>query len=83
MKNIDTIKTIDVTLRDGGYRNNFSFSMDYVLEHARFIQESRIDYIEIGYRNGSVIQYENQGVTGYTKNKYIKDLNLIRIDIWN
>jgi 4-hydroxy 2-oxovalerate aldolase len=74
MKNIDNLKLIDVSLRDGGYRNNFCFGIEYVLEHAKYMQAAGIDYIEIGYRNGSVVQYESMGVTGYSKNEYIRTL---------
>ncbi|MDD5280468.1 hypothetical protein [Acidithiobacillus sp.] len=86
MKNIGDLKLIDVTLRDGGYRNNFGFCMDYILEHARLIQSSGVEYIEIAYRNGSIVHYENMGVTAYGSNEYIKtlkyelpDMNLVVI----
>lgn len=68
------LRLIDVTLRDGGYRNNFDFSMKYVLEHANDIQESGCDYIEVGYRNGSVAPSPNMGLTGHGSNEYIKAL---------
>lgn len=68
------LKLIDVTLRDGGYRNNFDFSMKYVLEHAHDIQESGCEYIEIGYRNGSFAPSPNMGLTGHGSNEYIKAL---------
>lgn len=74
MENIDSLKVIDVTLRDGGYRNNFGFCMDYVLDHARSIQASGVEYIEIGYRNGSIVSYDNMGVTAYGSNEYIRTL---------
>lgn len=74
MENIDSLKVIDVTLRDGGYRNNFGFCMDYVLDHARYIQASGVEYIEIGYRNGSIVSYDNMGVTAYGSNEYIRTL---------
>jgi 4-hydroxy 2-oxovalerate aldolase len=68
------LRLIDVTLRDGGYRNNFDFSMKYVLEHARDIQESGCEYIEVGYRNGSVVPSPNMGLTGHGSNEYIRAL---------
>lgn len=74
MKNFDNLKVIDVTLRDGGYRNNFNFSMDYVLDHARLVQASGVEYIEVGYRNGPIVHYENMGLTAYGSNEYIKTL---------
>jgi 4-hydroxy 2-oxovalerate aldolase len=74
MYNIGNMKLVDVTLRDGGYRNNFSFDMNYILDHARLIQQARIDYLEIGYRNGSAIKYDGMGLTGYADNQYIQTL---------
>lgn len=74
METTDNLKIIDVTLRDGGYRNNFGFCMDYVLDHARLIQASGVEYIEICYRNGSIVHYKNMGVTAYGSNRYIKTL---------
>jgi 4-hydroxy 2-oxovalerate aldolase len=74
MENLDNLKVIDVTLRDGGYRNNFGFGMDYVLNHARLVQASGVEYIEIGYRNGSIIHNDNMGVTAYGSNDYIRTL---------
>lgn len=74
MESIGDLKLIDVTLRDGGYRNNFGFSMDYIVEHARLIQLSGVEYIEIAYRNGSVVHHENMGLTAYGSNEYIKTL---------
>ncbi|MHC2184424.1 hypothetical protein ACVLV4_000048 [Rathayibacter agropyri] len=48
------ITNIDVTLRDGGYRNSFNFSLEYALAHARSSVASGFDWAEIGYRKGSL-----------------------------
>lgn len=44
---------IDVTLRDGGYRNAFAFTLDYVLAHSRLSIDAGFEWVEIAYRNGS------------------------------
>lgn len=62
---------IDVTLRDGGYRNNFSFSPEYVVEHVRRLYEAGVDYVEAGYRNGSILPIENLGMTGMCTAQYL------------
>lgn len=59
-----TIVNIDVTLRDGGYRNGFAFSLDYVLRHAQLSIESGFDWVEIAYRNGSFKPISPLGLTG-------------------
>lgn len=74
MEHISNLKVIDVTLRDGGYRNNFGFDIDYVLDHARLIQASGVDHIEIGYRNGSIIRNDNMGPVAFGSNDYIRTL---------
>ncbi|MDD7804877.1 MAG: hypothetical protein PUP46_04825 [Endozoicomonas sp. (ex Botrylloides leachii)] len=68
------INNIDVTLRDGGYQNNFSFSESYVIEHVQNISESEIEWIEIAYRNGSYKQIPNIGITGRGDNSYIENI---------
>lgn len=62
---------IDVTLRDGGYRNNFAFSPEFAAEHVQRLYEAGVDYVEVGYRNGSVLPIENIGMTGMCTAKYL------------
>ncbi|MCF2436670.1 hypothetical protein LV779_30885 [Streptomyces thinghirensis] len=45
-----SIVNIDVTLRDGGYRNSFHFPLDYALKHAKLTVEAGFDWVEIAYR---------------------------------
>lgn len=69
------LKNLDVTLRDGGYRNRFSFSLDYVIEHIKNLTDSRVEYIEIGYRNGPFKSMNNVGQTALCSNDYIQLLH--------
>ncbi|MCX4240909.1 beta/alpha barrel domain-containing protein [Paraliomyxa miuraensis] len=62
---------VDVTLRDGGYRNNFAFSPEYAVEHVQRLYEAGVDYVEVGYRNGSVLPIENIGMTGLCTAQYL------------
>ena len=64
-------QVIDVTLRDGGCRNNFGFSAEYAVEHARRLYEAGVDYVEVGYRNGSILPIENIGMTGLCDARYL------------
>ena len=68
----EMITNIDVTLRDGGYRNSFEFSQSYAIEHARLSVESGTDWVEIGYRGGSINPKTSTGLTGRCDNSYIK-----------
>ena len=51
---INNIKMIDVTLRDGGYKKNFHFADDEVEKIITTLDRAGIEYIEVGYRNGSI-----------------------------
>ncbi|WP_434606401.1 hypothetical protein J3P80_10330 [Pseudomonas sp. D2-30] len=57
------IKIIDVTLRDGGYRNDFNFTVDYAQSAISQMIEAGIPYCEIGYRNGSFVRKHEHGLT--------------------
>lgn len=66
------INMIDVTLRDGGYRTNFHFSdheLDAILSS---LDASRVEYIEVGYRNGPIHSISNIGPAGICDKNYLK-----------
>ena len=45
----NNIKILDVTLRDGGCVNNFDFGQAYMEEILHGLEDSGVDYIELGY----------------------------------
>jgi len=45
------IKVVDCTIRDGGLMNNSHFPHELVQNVYRSVCESRVDYVELGYRN--------------------------------
>jgi 4-hydroxy 2-oxovalerate aldolase len=54
MKNIEEtiqLETLDCTLRDGGYINNWEFSDEEVLSCYEAVSLSGIDYFEIGFKS--------------------------------
>lgn len=67
-----TIQLVDVTLRDGGYRNTFSFTQSQVNRITQSLGQAGIDYIEIGYRNGSFEPVAGIGLTGLTPDCMIR-----------
>lgn len=67
-----SLVNIDVTLRDGGYRNDFGFVLDYVLTHAQLSVEAGFDWIEVAYRNGPFKQVSNLGLTGRGEDDLIR-----------
>jgi 4-hydroxy 2-oxovalerate aldolase len=66
-----TLVNIDVTLRDGGYRNGFGFDLDYARAHARLSVAAGFDWVEIAYRKGSFKPTPNLGLTGRGDDDYI------------
>ena len=69
-----SFKVLDVTLRDGGYRNNFHFDQSVARRIVKDLSESNVDYIEVGYRNGLAKDSGELGSTGQSTNAYIQDL---------
>ena len=51
MKNLENIKVLDCTLRDGGYINDWQFSNEFGHELYRALSEANVDYVEIGFFN--------------------------------
>lgn len=46
---MNNFKILDVTLRDGGCVNNFNFGSYYMTKILKSLEESKVDYIELGY----------------------------------
>ena len=65
---MNSIKVLDVTLRDGGCVNNFNFGQVYMEKILKAQEESKVEMIEMGYlddKNGSEsgrTQYLNEQV---------------------
>lgn len=66
------IEILDVTLRDGGYKTNFHFSRDHVRHLLTILDQSHINYVEVGYRNGSFKVIPNIGETGLCPRYYLE-----------
>ena len=69
---MNSLKVLDVTLRDGGCVNNFNFGQTYMEKILSAQEESGVDIIELGYMdefNGSEYgrtQYKNEQVISET-----------------
>jgi len=66
------LTNIDVTLRDGGYRNGFSFPLGYAVEHAVRSAAAGLQWVEIAYRKGSFKPMPGIGLTGRGEDDYIR-----------
>ena len=66
---MNSIKVLDVTLRDGGCVNNFNFGQAYMDMILEALENSGVDFIELGYldeKNGT-----EQGRTQYNNERVI------------
>ncbi|MGN0031966.1 MAG: hypothetical protein ACI37Q_08435 [Candidatus Gastranaerophilaceae bacterium] len=45
------VKILDCTIRDGGHITNWNFEDEYVIDLIKTLNNSKITYCEIGYRN--------------------------------
>ena len=72
MKN--KFKILDCTLRDGGYYNNWNFEKKLVNEYLRAINETNIQYIELGFR--TLGKKKIKGNTAYTTDEFINSLSI-------
>lgn len=68
-----TFNLLDVSLRDGGHRTNFHFSHTQLRNILTPLDNSGIDYVEVGYRNGSLHPIANLGRAGFCDREYLDD----------
>ena len=70
------INLLDCTLRDGGYYNNWDFSKDLIQDYILSLNETGVEYIELGFRSLSIKNY--MGPCAYTKDTFINSLKIPR-----
>ncbi len=74
MKTNLKINLIDCTLRDGGYYNNWDFSINLVNEYLKTMSKIGVEYVELGFRS---FQSESfKGSNWYTTDNYINNLKI-------
>lgn len=69
---MNTLQLMDVSLRDGGHRTNFHFQNEDLEALLTPLDQSGIEYIEIGYRNGSLHPIPNMGQAGRCAKQYLE-----------
>ena len=64
---MDNIRVLDVTLRDGGIVNDFKFGEDNIKLIIKSLEESGLDFIEVGYleKNTGTERGRSQYITEY------------------
>ena len=71
MESFPVIQLLDVTLRDGGHRTNFHFSPSELQNIVYPLDKSGVEYIESGYRNGSLHPIDDLGPAGFCHKEYL------------
>jgi 4-hydroxy 2-oxovalerate aldolase len=66
-----SINLLDVSLRDGGHRTNFHFTDENLARILKPMDNSGFEYIEIGYRNGSLHPIPDIGPAGLCEKAYL------------
>lgn len=68
------LKILDCTLRDGGYYNNWNFSINLINSYLKSISKTNIEFIEIGFKSN--VKDKNIGPTGKINDNFLKSINL-------
>jgi 4-hydroxy 2-oxovalerate aldolase len=68
-------KILDCTIRDGGYLNNWDFSIDLVKDLYRSVSKSGVDYIEIGFRStNKYFDPKDVGIWRFTPEELVNNI---------
>lgn len=70
----NTINLLDCTLRDGGYYNNWNFSLSFIQKYINNIYSTGIKNIELGFRFNDTKKIK--GLTGYTDQNLLENLKI-------
>ena len=66
------LKILDCTLRDGGYYNNWDFSLNFVSAYLDAVSASNIDIVEIGLR--SLLKDSYKGPYAFSSEGFLRSL---------
>lgn len=75
MNQKSSVKVLDCTLRDGGYYNNWDFSLETVNFYLQSLEAAKVDIVEIGFRS---LPQKNRffGAFAYTTDDFLATLDL-------
>ena len=74
MNTRNKITHLDCTLRDGGYYNNWNFSIPLIEKYLEVMSDIKIDYVEIGFR--SLDKKEFRGACAYSTDEFLNTLKI-------
>ncbi|MCW1954951.1 MAG: aldolase catalytic domain-containing protein [Roseobacter sp.] len=73
-QDLPSLKLLDCTLRDGGYYNNWDFSLEEAQDYIDNLARGGVDIIEIGFRFTPKAEF--LGPFAYTRESLLKKLHL-------
>ena len=59
------LKVLDCTLRDGGYYNNWNFSIQLINKYLKVMSDIKVDYVEIGFRSMEKKEFSEEKLNLY------------------
>ena len=68
------LKILDCTLRDGGYYNNWNFSLELISEYIKAVNLSGVHCIEIGFR--TLNKNISMGACAHTTDTFLNILEI-------
>lgn len=78
--NAEEIVCVDVTLRDGGYVNNWNFTRDFIIRHIQVCADVGIEVCEVGFLNNCL---PSSSATPFLRNLQVEDISWIRQNVEN
>src|SRR5690606_3576299 len=72
---MDTVKIIDCTIRDGGLVNNWDFSVEFVRDVYKSLSLAGVEYMEIGYKNSpKLVKSDGVGPWRFCEESFLRDV---------
>lgn len=69
------VKILDCTIRDGGLVNNWDFSVEFVRDLYKGLNEAGVDYMEIGYKNSpKLLKGADSGPWRFLDEAFLKEV---------
>jgi 4-hydroxy 2-oxovalerate aldolase len=68
------IKLVDCTFRDGGYYNNWDFSLELINQYLVAMRRNDVEYVELGFRSFETSGFK--GACAYTTDNFLSSLSI-------
>ena len=65
------VQILDCTLREGGYYNNWNFSIDLIENYLKSIKNAGIQIAEVGFR---LLKADNLGICAHCSDDFLKNI---------